>query len=102
MIVNAYQTAFHREGSVKIRKIVLSDEEMAGQPTAAILNKAFEQGQNMFVNVPGCYSVSVGDVIEIPGRGAHRVLGCGFAELAAGEFPKDLLGQAAQDKARGY
>jgi hypothetical protein len=102
MIVKAYQTAFHREGDVKIRPVVVEDELVAGAPTIDILERAFQLGQNDFVPLKGFYSVSVGDVLEIPGRGAHRVLGAGFEELDPGEDPAGIVGRHARVLGQGF
>ena len=100
MIVKAYLTAFHREGEVKIRPIDIPEDRAAGQDNDGLLSLAFELGQNMFQAVPGCYSVSVGDVIELPDGSCHRVMGAGFAELEAGVDPVALLGTDASDATR--
>lgn len=102
MIVNAYQTAFHREGEVKIRPIVIPDGEVGGiwrtndEVRRHLLDKAFYYGQNDFQPLSDRYSVSVGDVIELPDGSRHRVMGMGFMELEAGEDPVALIGREAR------
>ena len=105
MIVKAYQTAFHREGEVKIRQITIPDEEVpeaaSEENTQALLERAFYYGQNDFQPVQGFYSVSVGDVVELNNGQRFRVLGAGWEELDADEDPTVLLGQNARDQAYG-
>ena len=104
MIVKAYQTAFHREGEVKIRPVTIPDEEVLAKLNgrsldslfevlqalalevienpapieAKLLDLAFYYGQNDFQPLSGFYSVSVGDVLELPGGRKFRVMGVGF------------------------
>lgn len=112
MIVKAYQTAFHRgDGPVLIRPIDIPDEridsisaeDLPGGMTVkdAILNMAFELGQNDFQPVPERYSVSVGDVIELFGKN-YRVKGAGFVELELGEDPTALTGREANTAGYGF
>jgi hypothetical protein len=98
MIVKSYQTAFNRNEPIKIRHIEIGPLE--GLTQAGMLNLAYEQGQNMFQPVEGCYSVSVGDVIELPDGSLHRVASCGFIPVVAGEA--SLCGEEAQKAARGW
>lgn len=110
MIVNAYQTAFHRgEGPVKIRSIEIPNEEIGGlwrtrhDPSRQrLLDRAFYYGQNDFQPVQDRYSVSVGDVIQLPDGGCYRVLGAGFEELPADEDPKALVGREANRAGYGF
>lgn len=107
MIVQAYQTAFHRTGPVKIRPIDIPNEELlefesVEQMTQLTLNRAFYYGQNDFQPVSGCYSVSVGDVLKLPNGSLHRVLGSGFKQLEEGEDPTALTGQEASRAGRGF
>ena len=101
MIVKAYQTAFHREGEVRIRPITIPDEELDGTDDQA-LDRAWYYGQNDFQPVPECYSTSVGDVLELPNGRRFRVLGAGFKELEAGEDPTALTGRAANKAGYGF
>ena len=106
MTVQAYQTAFHRgDGPVKIRPIKLPYSEIVervgGHPTAfMLLDEAFHWGQNDHQPVPGCYSVSVGDVIQLPNDRRFRVMSAGFQELESSAAPWDLVGTAARDAGR--
>jgi len=101
MIVTSYQTAFHRvsRGEVRVRRIEI------GEPAAdrlSLLEQAFHYGQNDVQPVDGCYSVSVGDVIELPDGSLHRVQGHGFVRLPAGEAATAKVGDAAQEAGRGW
>jgi hypothetical protein len=116
MNAKAFQTAFHREGRVLVRPIVIPTEDIesisaadlpeGGTVMDAILERAFYYGQNDFQPIPNRYSVSVGDVIEIPssmaflGRRHFRVLGAGFQELEIGADPEALTGREAQQALR--
>ena len=106
MIVKAYQTAFHRgDGPVKIRSIELPYEsiveQLGGHPTSVmLLDHAFKWGQNEFQPVAGCYSVSVGDVLELTNDRRFRVRSVGFEELEAHVAPWDLVGHDASDAGR--
>jgi hypothetical protein len=111
MIVKAHQTAFHRgDGPVKVRPIDIPnseiraiDAEALGEGTVmdAILELAFRYGQNDFQPVPGCYSVSVGDVISFNESHA-RVLSAGFRYLPAGENPTAKTGRDAREAGRDF
>jgi len=109
MIVNAYQTAFHRgEGPVKIRPILIPQDEVRepwrerAELRLHLLSKSFYYGQNDFQPRSDRYSVSVGDVIELPDGSRHRVLGAGFAELEPGEDPTALVGREANRAGYGF
>lgn len=45
------------------------------------LELVFHFGQNDTQNVPGCYSVSMGDVVRMPDTTRYRVDGVGFTKL---------------------
>ena len=95
MKLKAYLTAFHHDANepVKIRPIRIPDERLGPNPTENDkLNLAFEFGQNDFQPFPGCYSVSVGDVIELDTGALFRVLPCGFGPLEPGETPTAKVG----------
>ena len=107
MIVNAYQTAFHREGEVKIRPIIVPDEEVPEdwsneEGTAVLLERAFYYGQNDFQPRRNYYSISVGDVVELPDERRFRILGAGWKELEPGEDPKALTGIEANRAGYGF
>jgi len=106
MIVKAYQTAFHRgDGPVKVRPIYIPDEEVPPcEPggTEKLLERAFFYGQNDFQPVPGFYSVSTGDVVELNNGQRFRVLGAGWKELEADEDPTALVGREANIAGYGF
>lgn len=106
MIVKSYQTAFHREGTVKIRPIYIPDHELENTAVEeledTILSRAFYYGQNDFQPRADCYSVSVGDVIELNDGRRFRVMACGFVELKAGEDPVALVGREAHKAGYGF
>lgn len=90
MKFKAHQTAFH-VGSrpVSVRYVELSMTSLirakrAPDPTSALLEAVYDAGQNDENPLQGYYSVSPGDVIEIPslfGGGRHRVASVGFERL---------------------
>lgn len=126
MIVKAYQTAFHRgTGPVQVRPVEIPHEriemvtngrdaelpgvlqalvlEMTRKPVpieAKLLDLAFYYGQNDFQPLNGYYSVSVGDVLELPGGRKFRVMGAGFKALDYDEDPTAVVGRDAN--AAGY
>ena len=128
MIVKAYQTAFHREGEVKIRPVTIPDAEVidkiAGHGLnsltevlqalqievtenpvpieAKLLDLAFYYGQNDDLHLPGFYSVSVGDVLELPQGRKFRVMGAGFKALGLNEDPTALVGREAHTAGYGF
>ena len=105
MIVKAYQTAFHREGPVATRFIEIPDAELPPEdlePPYDVLQLAFYYGQNDFQPLPGRYSTSVGDVIELNDGRRFRVMGAGFKELEEGEDPTALVGREANEAGYGW
>ena len=62
-----------------LRHVVVPD---GIEDTDQLREKIWEQGQNMFCNVPGICSLSAGDVMEIDGE-YHLILGLGFAVITA-------------------
>jgi len=92
----AYLIAFHRDGEVKVRPIVIPEDAypMTPDPVMSVFEQAFYYGQNDFQPVPGCYSVSVGDVVEIPVDGVpmrRLVEGAGFSDPLTDEQFKGLM-----------
>jgi hypothetical protein len=90
MQVDVHQLAFQNTG---IRSVIIPDDgTMDGVGT--VLNAVFHWGQNDFQNVPGKYSVSVGDVIDLGSsfpQFSHRyylVVGVGFAPMTQAQFEK--------------
>lgn len=65
-----------------VREVEIPDEL---DTLDAVRSKVWEQGQNMFCNVPGICSVSAGDVMEINAQ-YHLILNLGFVLL-----PEDLF-----------
>jgi hypothetical protein len=103
MQAKAYLTAFHYRQSepVKERPIEIPDDKI--RPHADLVDLAelaFHYGQNDFQPVQGCYSVSVGDVLEVQGA-LFRVAPVGFVRLADNEDPTALVGMAAARAVRG-
>ena len=100
MKIKAYQTAFHQTGAVRVREIHLSDDEVP-EPGRLdlLLEQVFRNGQNMFQPVPDCYSLSVGDVVELPNGLKFRCLSAGWGALADDEDPTALTGRAAMGAA---
>lgn len=107
MNIKAYLTAFHSEddkGQVKVRPIRVPQTILAGldsEDTNALLNEAFRYGQNDFQPVEGCYSLSVGDVVELDPARRYRVASFGFKPLAPSDDPVALIGWDAQQAGRG-
>ncbi len=104
MNVKAYLTAFHQpdDGPVKVRPIEIPDDGEGRLPadTEAMLALAFHYGQNDFQPVEGCYSLSVGDVVELDAERRFRVAGMGWVRLDADADPTALIGCDARDAAR--
>jgi hypothetical protein len=82
MKIVAYLLAFGTEVPVPTREIDVPDDEIMGG-VDSFLDAAYKYGQNDFQPRP-IRSVSVGDVIQLPGGGLHRVLGSGFEALPEG------------------
>lgn len=80
MIVNGHLTAFAEEGEpIKIREIEIPTGSLDDK--RRLLEQAFHYGQNEFSYAEGCYSISVGDVIEIQPGELWMVLPVGFGRL---------------------
>ena len=96
MIIKAYQTGFHREGPVKIRPVAVPDGDYSNDD---LLEETFRLGQNMFQPLDGFYSVSVGDVVELPDGSLHCCAPSGWLQLEAGVDPTSLVGGDILSKA---
>jgi len=93
----AYLTAFHVGNVVKIRKIEIPADAQVMVPSDPVLH-AFEQafcwGQSDCQPVPGCYSVSTGDIVEVRVDGVvmrRMVEGCGFSDAMSEEQFKGFI-----------
>lgn len=91
MIVKSYQVAFaEADEPLRVRPINIPDERAAGGGSRDLLELAFELGQNEFQPVAGCYSLSVGDVVELPDGTLWRCAPVGWTQLPAGTDPEAL------------
>lgn len=84
MKITSYQTAFHKEGAVKTRTIEIPDDEAEGLNNNQLLDLAFRYGQNDFQPIPNRYSVSVGDIVELPDGSRYKVENIGFSLVKEG------------------
>lgn len=83
MKFKAHMLAFNERGV--IRSITVPDSEYNACTTREeVLNLIYHYGQNDF-QPQRCYSVSVGDVIEVDGA-FHAVSPVGFREVSEEEF----------------
>ena len=107
LMIKSYQTAFHHEEDkeVRVRRIIVPDSDLEGighwksydeQMRATLLELAFYYGQNDFQSSPGCYSMSVGDVVELADGTLWRCMPAGWSRLAPGEDPTALRGREAR------
>lgn len=94
MIVNVHMLAFHDD---IIRCVDVPDIEVIGNSNGLIgfLALAYHYGQNDFIQGQDAdtirrsiSSVSVGDVIELPGHGNHMVTLFGFKQLTDEEYTR--------------
>ena len=91
MKIRAHLAAFHRDRdgiAARLREIKIPCSQSATHPL--MLELAFKHGQNDIQPVEGCPSLSVGDVIELPGDVTggtvlFRVMGSGFRRMGADE-----------------
>ena len=86
-VYNVHMHAFHNP--VVIRQVDISEAMEDLDPNiqmplsqSNLLELIFKYGQNMFQSVPGRYSVSVGDVIELHDGSFHMVGGVGFFPIS--------------------
>jgi len=85
MIVKVHMFAFNVDRNT-IREVDIPDQMVEGVNMMDLLGLVFKYGQNDFQpSQQKCYSVSVGDVIQIGNR-YIMVLGCGWAELTKEQF----------------
>jgi hypothetical protein len=91
MKVKSYQLAFGREDEpLRVRPIKIPEGEARGASQDKLLGLAYHYGQNDFQPSGTCYSVSVGDVIELADGSMHLVLPFGFRQLPAGTDPEGM------------
>jgi hypothetical protein len=82
-IVYAHMLAY--QPSYVVRPIVLPDAAVLDTPEN-LRGLAYELGQNDFQNVPGIYSVSAGDVLDIGDGELWLVCRVGFRAMTFKEF----------------
>lgn len=83
MIVRVHMFAFSSDRTT-IRNVDIPDHLAEGVSMMDLLDLTFKYGQNDF-QPQKCYSVSVGDVVQIGNRYV-MVLGMGWVELTKKEF----------------
>ncbi len=86
---DVHLTAFATPGKeIKIRKVEIPEDEvitaLENEEDDELLELVFRYGQNDVQAVDGCYSVSVGDLVDLRGQGhgVYLVKGMGFKRIS--------------------